>query len=170
LAVEKLYLYSSLGMMLVTVSCIYRWYLRPALAGLDPVLALQALLTVHCFRFISPISLVPGVTLPGLSTAFTYPQVVGDVGTAAFALIAIGSLRAGSRLALPWVWFTNLFGLLDLAIIGVQGTRYDFAAHVGAMFYIVAWFVPWLLLSHALIFSWLVNNRAHQPPAAEVHA
>jgi hypothetical protein len=122
----------------------------------------QLLLAVHCFRFISPISLVAGVTLPGLSTEFTYPQVLGDVGTALFALIAIALLRARSGFAVPWVWFTNLFGLADLLMIGVQGVRFDFAGHVGGMFYIVAWFVPWLLLSHTLVFGWLTGTTTQR--------
>jgi hypothetical protein len=97
------------------------------------------------------------VTLPGLSTEFTYPQVIGDVGTALFALIGIGALRAKKKWALGWVWFTNLFGAVDLAIIGVQGSRFDFAGHIGAMFYIAAWYVPWLLLSHVSIFARLAS-------------
>jgi hypothetical protein len=53
------------------------------------------------------------------------------------------------------VWLTNLFGLVDLGIVTVQGLRFDFAEHVGAMFYVVASFLPWLLLSHVLIFKQL---------------
>src|SRR6516225_3815287 len=138
---DALYVGLSFGAMLVTVACLYSWFFRPALAKLDPTLSLQAVIAVHCFRFISPISLIPGVTLPGLSTEFTYPQVIGDVGTAWFALIGIGLLRAESGFAIPWVWFTNLFGLADLVVIGIQGTRFDFAGHIGGMFYIMGWFV-----------------------------
>jgi hypothetical protein len=149
---ERLYVLFSVTAMLVTVSCLYAWFLRPALAKLDPALSLQAVIAVHCFRFISPISLVPGITLPGLSPEFTHPQVAGDVGTALFALVAIAALRSRRRWAIPWVWFMNLFGLADLIVIGIQGARFDFAGHIGGMFYIAAWFVPWLLLSHAVIF------------------
>jgi hypothetical protein len=153
---ERLCVFFSGAAMLVTVTLVYRWFLRPRLAKLDRYDALQWIILVHAFRFISPISLIPGVTLPGLSTEFTYPQILGDVGTAAFALIAIAALRARSRLAIPWVWFTNIFGAVDLVVIGIQGTRFHFAEHIGAMFYIAAWFIPWLLLSHAVIFSRLV--------------
>jgi hypothetical protein len=149
--------FSSFALMIITVTCVYRWFLRPALAKLDPQLALQWVLAVHCFRFISPISLVHGVTLPGLSTEFTYPQVAGDVGTALFALIGIAALRSRQSWAIAWVWFTNLFGVVDLAVIGVQGARFDFAGHIGAMFYIAAWYVPWLLLSHVSIFARLTS-------------
>ncbi len=154
----QLYVGLSFGAMLVTVSGLYRWFLAPAAARLDPRLSLQLIIAVHCFRFISPISLVPGVTVAGLSTEFTYPQVIGDVGTALWALIAIGLLRARSPLAVPWTWFMNLFGLVDLLVIGVQGARFDFAGHIGGMFYIAAWFVPWLLLSHTLIFRRLAKG------------
>jgi hypothetical protein len=153
-----LYLFPSFGMMLVTAACIYRWFLSPALAKLDPVLVLQILLAVHCFRFVSPISLIPGVTVPGLSTAFTYPQVIGDAATAIFALIAITAVRSRWKFAMSWVWFTNLFGLLDLAVITVQGFRYDFPAYVGGMFYVVVWFVPWLVVSHMVILAWLTRR------------
>jgi hypothetical protein len=154
---DQLPVFVSFTLMLLTVSCIYRWFLRPWLATLDPILALQLMLAVHCFRFISPISLARGVTLPGLSTEFTYPQVVGDVGTALFALIGIGALRAKKPWAVGWVWFTNLFGAIDLAVIGVQGSRFDFAGHIGGMFYIAAWYVPWLLLTHVSIFNRLAS-------------
>jgi hypothetical protein len=149
-------------MMLVTAVCIYRWFLAPAFAKMDPVSALQILLAVHCFRSISPISLIPGVTVPGLSTAFTYPQVLGDAGTALFALIAIAAIRSRWTFAMPWVWFTNLFGLLDLAVITVQGFRYDFPDHVGSMFYVVVWFVPWLVVSHIAILAWLIPRGRMQ--------
>jgi hypothetical protein len=150
------YFFSALGLMLVTVWSMWRWFLSPWVARLDRTVALQVLLVVHCFRFISPISLVQGVTLPGLSVELTYPQVLGDIATAAFALVAIAALRADAGWAMGWVWFTNLFGFVDLGIVTVQGLRFDFAEHVGAMFYVVAWFVPWLLVSHVLIFQQLL--------------
>src|SRR5262245_55492622 len=115
----QLYVFFSLGMMLITVSCMYRWFAKPALPKLDSPTALQSILAVHCFRLISPISLMPGVTVPGLSPEFTYPQVIGDVGTALFALFAIRLLRSGSSVSIPWVWFTNIFGAVDLVIIGI---------------------------------------------------
>ena len=152
---QKLYFFSALGLMLVTVWSMWRWFLSPWVARLDRTMALQVLLVVHCFRFISPISLVQGVTVPGLSVELTYPQVLGDIATAAFALVAIAALRAKAGWAKGWVWFTNLFGFVDLGIVTVQGLRFDFAEHVGAMFYVVAWFVPWLLVSHVLIFQQL---------------
>jgi hypothetical protein len=156
---DQLSVLASFSLMIVTVTCVYRWFFRPALAKLDPTVALQWVLVVHCFRFISPISLVHGVTLPGLSAEFTYPQVAGDVCTALFALIGIAALRSKRSWAVPWVWFTNLFGLVDLIVIGVQGSRFDFAGHIGAMFYIAAWFVPWLLLSHVSIFARLTSGE-----------
>src|SRR4051794_1370835 len=152
--------YAGFTMMLLTVSLWYRWFLRPIVSGLGRVAALQLLLAVHCLRFISPISLVPGATVPGLATGFTLPQVLGDTTTALLALVGIGALRSGWRFATPWVWFTNLFGLLDLAVVAVQGVRFDFAAHVGAMFYVVVWLVPWLLVSHLAIFARLGRGSA----------
>ena len=156
---DKVYVFISFALMLLTVSLLYRWFLKPSLVKLETTLALQFLLVVHCFRFISPISLVAGVTVPGLPPEFTYPQVIGDVGTALFALIGIALLRSHRKAAVGWVWFTNLFGLADLVVIGIQGARFDFFGHVGGMFYIVAWFVPWLLLSHVLIFSRLIRKE-----------
>ena len=147
------YLGLSFGPMLFTAFCLYRWFLAPRLNQLPPEMALQVLVSVHCLRFVSPISLVTGVTVAGLSAAFTVPQVVGDMSTALFALIAIALLRSGSRQAVPWLWFVNLFGLVELVVVAVQGVRYEFAAHVGGMFYIAVWFVPCLLVSHSAIFA-----------------
>src|SRR3954465_12207375 len=98
----KLYFFSALVLMLVTVCALWRWFVSPWMAKLERAVALQALLVVHCFRFISPISLVPGVTAPGLSVELTYPQVLGDIATAAFALVAIAALRAGPGWATGW--------------------------------------------------------------------
>jgi hypothetical protein len=166
---EKLYFFSTLGLMTVTVTLMWRWFFSPWVRALEPILALQVLLVVHCFRFISPISLMPGVAVPGLSTEFTYPQVLGDMATAAFALVAIAALRKRARWAMGWVWFTNLFGLLDLTVITVQGLRFQFAEHVGAMFYIVAWFVPWLVLSHLLLFKRLRRAQlTHAEPLQSI--
>ena len=155
---ELQYLSFTFGAMLVTVICLYTWYLKPVLIKLKPNQALQILLAVHCFRFISPISLVEGVTLSGLSTGFTFPQVIGDCITAIFALITISALRGGWRVVIPLVWFTNIFGLLDLTVVVVQGVRFGFSEHIGAMFYIVVWYVPWLLLSHTLILEQLFRR------------
>ena len=157
---ENLYFFSTLGSMTVTVALFWRWFGSPWARSLEPFVALQVLLAVHCFRFISPISLMPGVTVPGLSTEFTYPQVLGDVATATFALVAIAALRRRAGWAIGWVWFVNCFGLLDLTVITVQGLRFQFAEHVGAMFYIVAWFVPLLVVSHFLIFVALFSRQS----------
>jgi hypothetical protein len=154
---EKLCVFSSVGMMLITVTAIYRWFLQPALLKLHPSGVLQVLLAVHFFRFISPISLMPGVTLAGTSTQFTYPQVVGDVSSAILALLAVAALRSGWRYAIPLVWVTNVFGAIDLLAITLLGFRFDFAERVGGMFYVVVWFVPWLLLSHTVIFARLAR-------------
>lgn len=150
--------YASFTMMLVAISLGYRWFLRPLLDRVGQVPALQLLLAVHCLRFISPISLAPGATVPGLAAGFTGPQVLGDAATALFALVAVGTLRSGWRFATPWVWFTNLFGVLDLGIVAVQGIRFHFAEHVGAMFYVVVWLVPCLLISHTAIFARLSSG------------
>jgi hypothetical protein len=88
---------SGFGPMLLTAFCLYRWFLKPRLDEMQPAAAMQVLMLIHCFRFISPVSLVAGVTVPGLSTEFTHPQVAGDVATAVFALIAIAALRSGWR-------------------------------------------------------------------------
>jgi len=147
----------SFGPMLVTVFCLYQWFLKPRLDEMQPAAAMQVLMSIHCFRFISPISLVAGVTVPGLPVEFTYPQVVGDMATALFALVAIAALRSGWRHAVPWLWFVNVFGLLDLSIVAAQGIRLGFASHVGGMFYVVVWFVPLLLVSHSAILVRLLR-------------
>ncbi|MEO8151997.1 MAG: hypothetical protein ABI605_02925 [Rhizobacter sp.] len=159
---DLIYLSLSFGPMLFTAFCLYRWFLAPRLNELPPDVALQVLVSVHCLRFVSPISLVAGVTVPGLSAEFTMPQVVGDMSTALFALIAISLLRSGSRHAVPWLWFVNLFGLVDLLIVAIQGVRHEFAAHVGGMFYIAVWFVPCLLVSHSALFTRLRRLGARQ--------
>lgn len=156
----RIYLDVTFAMMMITYTCVYRWYVKPAIRTVDPRKVLQGLILVHCGRFIGPISLIPGITLPGLSPKFAYPQALGDFATALFGLLAVYAIRRGWRMAIPWTVFFNVFGLADIAYAGVQMARFDAASYVGAMYYLLVLYVPLLVLSHILIFKRLRAGRA----------
>ncbi len=75
----RIYLAMTFIGVLITLTLVYRWYVRPRLAKLDLFAALQPLILLHCGRFIGPISLVPGVTLPTMAPEFSVPQAWGII-------------------------------------------------------------------------------------------
>ncbi|MEM7435515.1 MAG: hypothetical protein AAF436_10220 [Myxococcota bacterium] len=155
----RVYLAATFTGVLVTITLVYRWYVRPRLEGLELSTALQPLILLHCGRFIGPISLVPGVTLPTLAPEFAVPQAWGDYITAALALAAVVALRARWRSALLLVWLFSAFGIGDLVYAAVQASRFEAANHIGAMYYLLGWYVPALVVTHGAIVRMLITRE-----------
>ncbi len=120
--------------------------------------ALRILALVHTFRFMGLSFLFPGVVSPLLSPALSVPAAWGDFGAAVLAIAAIILLTNRSGFAILLVWLFNLWGTIDLLYAYYNGIRLGFdPGLLGAAFYITTVLVPYLLVTHALMFAILLS-------------
>lgn len=133
-----------------------RWYVGPALAARPWPEALMPLLFLHAFRYLGMVFLVPTVVKSPLPPAFANPTAYGDLAASVLAFAALFAVRARSRAAIPLVWITNVVGALDLANAYYRGLT--LRPDVGSAYYIPAFIVPALFVSHWLMFIMLVRR------------
>ncbi len=136
---------------------IARWYALPALRTLSKESALIILALPHTFRYIGLTFLIPGVTAAPLNPSFSQPAAYGDLLAAVLAFVAIFSLRSKASWSGAATWLFNIVGTIDLITAVSIGTFVNQTTSMGATFYIPAVIVPFLLVSHALIF--IVQTR-----------
>jgi hypothetical protein len=149
-----------LAFNVVALSLIARWYVVPRLAAMPRDRALVPLLCVHFIRLISMWTTVPGVIVsPDMPQDWARSTAIGDAVAVALALAAITLLRRGARSAIAVVWVFNVAGLLDAIKNGVLAARMGVPEHMGAAVIIPAYGVPFLVVSHGLIF-WLLRRKA----------
>jgi hypothetical protein len=125
---------------------------RPSPENLKPILLL------HGFRFLGLAFVLPGVVSPELPAAFAQPVAFGDFITAT---------RTGT--ALTWVF--NIFGTADLLFAFYLGSRTslpDTPGLLGAGYFILAAYVPLLLITHGLAFRILLQAKAVAPSPIKV--
>jgi hypothetical protein len=104
--------------------------------------------------------LIPGVVSPDLPAAFAQPAAYGDLIAALLALLALSVLTAGWGLVAVWVF--NVWGAADLLLAFYQGNASGFLpGQLGAAYFIPAFIVPLLLITHVLVFALLL--RRHTP-------
>ena len=134
----------------------------PELRDRSHVDALRPLLTLHTFRFVGLSFLIPGVVSPDLPAAFAMPAAYGDIAAAILALLSLAAIR--SSLGIPLVWVFNVWGSADLINAFYQANAVGLLpGELGAAFYIPTAIVPFLLITHALMFRLLLRR---EPAAA----
>ena len=93
----------SIVMGLLVFGLAAKWYVAPALAGLDRKTALTPFLLFHGTRYIGLAFLISGVTAEPLDPRFAGPAAYGDLLAAALALVALLALRLDWPIA-PYRW------------------------------------------------------------------
>jgi hypothetical protein len=150
----------SVGLSFAAWGIIAALYLWPALRNLPRARALRPLLLFHSFRFVGLAFMIPGVVSPELPGAFARPAAYGDLIAAMLALLALAGLP--SRLGIGMVWVFNLWGSADLlyafyqGLIGV-GIK---PGQLGAAYFIPTAVVPFLMITHGLVFRILLSGGA----------
>jgi hypothetical protein len=142
---------------------VFAWqYIWPKISRRERADALRPILVLHGFRYVGLAVLVPGVVSPQLAgTVFARGLAYGDLAAASLALIALAALR--TRLGGALVWVFNIFGTADLLNAFYQGNRISIAntpGLLGADYFIPAFGVPLLLITHFLVFRVLVRKEA----------
>ena len=145
---------SQLVLSLLVYGFIARWYVVPWLAAKPMHQALSILVIPHTIRHLGLTFLVPGVVgdVPGyFATAVAY----GDLISGLLALLSLFALRGRWVVAVPLVWVFNIVGTVDL----LNALRHaDAVPHLAATWYIPTFWVPVLLVTHAMIFARLVSG------------
>jgi len=140
-------------------------YLWPRLRAMDRDAAIRAIATLHSFRFLGLVFLLPGIVGAGLPAAFAAPAAYGDFVAALLAIAVLLAARMGP-LFVPLAWVFNLVGAADLLMatshaIGVNLP--SIAGQLGAAYAILMLYVPLLLMTHGIAIYLLVRPR--QQPA-----
>ena len=148
-------------MSLVSSGVIAQLYAWPRLRMMNRDQALLVLVAPHMFlRFIGLSFLVPGVVSPSLPAAFAVPAAYGDFVAGILAVTATLALSQRASWAMVLVWLFNSWGAADLLFAIVQGLRVQIdPGALGAAFFIPTAVVPPLLVTHALIFRFLVRPK-----------
>lgn len=130
----------------------------PALRKLPLDSALRPLILPHCFRYIGLTLLGPATAAGALPEGFAYPAAWGDFAAALLALLSLLALSRRWRFRLAVVWLFNLEGAIDLVYAVGAASATGASGSAGApLYWLVAVFVPALLVSHALIFLFLLR-------------
>ena len=144
-------------------------YIWPSLRDRCSPEDLKPILMLHGFRFLGLAFVVPGVVSPDLPAAFAQPVAFGDFITAILALLALATLGSYTGTVLTWVF--NTFGTADLLFAFYLGSRISLPETpglLGAGYFILAAYVPLLLITHGLAVRLLLRAKAVAPSPSRV--
>jgi hypothetical protein len=144
-------------------------YIWPALTERPNPENLEPILLLHAFRFLGLAFVVPGVVSPELPATFAQPVAYGDFITAALALLAVATL--GTRTGTVVTWVFNTFGTADLLFAFYLGSRISLPNNpglLGAGYFILAAYVPLLLVTHGLAFRILLRKKVVVPSRSKL--
>ena len=155
----QLYFFVSIGFAFIAWAIVAKQYLWPRLRLLERPDALRPLLILHSFRFIGLAFLIPGVVSPNLPAAFAHSAAYGDLVATLLALLSLAMLR--SRAGIVVVWIFNLWGLADILNAFYQANNAALVpGQLGGAYYLPAFVVPLLLITHGLIFRILLQHQS----------
>ena len=135
-------------------------YIWPRLREMDSVHAQRAIATLHSFRFIGLVFLVPGVVGPHLPANFAGFAAYWDLATALLAILALLTVRVKSLFRF-FVTAFNLVGTVDLLLDYRHATSGGLRAmpgELGAAFVIPVLIVPLLMITHIAAFYLLYRS------------
>jgi hypothetical protein len=137
-------------------------YIWPRLREMDSVHAQRAIATLHSFRFIGLVFLVPGVVGPHLPADFAGFAAYWDLATALLAILALLTVRVKPLFWLFVVTFNNV-GTIDLLLDYHHATSGGLRAipgELGAAFVIPVLIVPLLMITHGAAFYLVARPRS----------
>lgn len=152
-----------LVLSLILYALLARWYAAPWLANKPIHVALTALIVPHATRHLGLAFLVPGLVAEGLPRSFALQAAYGDLASGLLALVSLVALRRRWGLALPIVWLFNTVGALDLINALRQA---DAVPYLSTTWYVPTFWVPLLLVTHAMIFARLLRHSGGSRPVA----
>jgi hypothetical protein len=156
----------SIANALVSWGLIYL-LVRPALNRAGQETHLTVLISLHLFRYLGLIALIPSlfdVRALGFSDAYHTQIAYGDWISGLLAIAAILSIRSKSRWAIPIIWFFNIFGIVDFLNAGLQlAPKITDPSIIGDLGWVVfTVYLPMLVVSHFAIFYVLLTQESSQ--------
>ncbi|HLQ25969.1 MAG TPA: hypothetical protein VK138_08785 [Acidiferrobacterales bacterium] len=145
---------------LIAFSLIAKWYINPRLSKTSVEDALLPLVWVHVFRYAPLTLLVPGQVSPDLPIDVARTIAYGDLISAIAALITVLFLKQRLAGALVVAWIFNLIGFADIVITtnaAISAKLYQYP--IGFNWYIVNFYVPVLIVTHAMMIYKLVYAK-----------
>ena len=146
------------GASLLSFALIAALYVVPHLSKQPREQALLPLVLLSTFRTEGLVFLLPQVLGGALPPSFATPAAYGDLLTASLALLTAFALRLRPGWALPLVWLFNLVGIIDLLFAIYNGLVIGLPFfHLGVAWLIPTLYVPLLLVSHVIVFWFLLR-------------
>jgi hypothetical protein len=145
-------------------------YILPRLRSMDRVNAHRAIATLHSFRFLGLVFILPGVVGPHLPAGFAVFAAYWDFATGVLALLALLTTRIRPLFWLFVIAF-NLVGAADIIIDYFHAIHVGLpalAGQLGAVYVIPTIYVPLLMITHFVALYWLVRPRFKAPRALDV--
>ena len=121
--------------------------------------ALTILIFPHLVRHLGMTLLTPGVVVgENLNQSFATSTAIGDYITVTLAILAIIALQKNWKAKLQIVWIFNIIGLSDFMLAMIKGIKYKVISDLGPQWYVIAFGVPILVVTHILIFILLTKK------------
>lgn len=139
-------------------------YIWPWLRNMKTVDAQRIIATLHSFRFIGLVFLVPGVVSPEMPGSFANFAAYWDFATGVLAILALLTFRIRLLFTLFVVAF-NTVGAIDFLVDYYHAIQSGLPAQAGqfaSAYYIPALFVPLLMITHIAAFYLLFRARTHE--------
>ena len=148
---------------LITFIFLAIWVAYPKLKTKSKPSLFIPLIGVHLFRNVGMMALAPGMSSPEVPLSVYQQMAFGDLITAVLALITIiiiHSQKVMSSIVVLSVWIFNLFGFLD-ALHAMKLAMENELANLpmGPMWYVGVFYVPLLIVSHMMIFYFLLKRK-----------
>ena len=132
----------------------------PRLKSMDMDAAQRAIATLHSFRFLGLVFILPGV-VGNLPASFATFAAYWDLATGLLAILALLTVRIRPLFLMLVVAF-NLVGAIDLLLDYYHATRIglpQIAGQLGAAYAIPIIYVPLLMITHVAAFYLLLRSQ-----------
>lgn len=144
---------------LVAFALIARWHIAPGLSKTSIEDYLLPLTWVHVFRYAPLTLLVPGQVSPEVPANVANIIAYGDLGSALLALVMVIFLKYRLAGALAVAWLFNIVGIADIVVATGASIGAKMAdIPIGFNWYIVNFYVPVLIVTHAMMVYKLVRK------------
>lgn len=125
--------------------------------------ALIVLTLPHLIRHLGMTLLTPGAVVgTHLNQDFAFSTALGDYITLLLGVLTIVALKNKWKPAVLICWMFNIIGLSDIILAGVKAMRYEVLPDLGPQWYVVAFWVPLLIVTHVLSGVVLVKKNSVQ--------
>lgn len=142
----------------VSFGLIAKWFYMPKLQAMSRHDALIRLAAIHTTRCAGLAFIIPGVTGKALDPRFADWAAYGDLASAVLALLSILALRYRWPMAIGIVWLFNIVGLADIVNALIRVFIYIPDVHFGGAWYIPIFAVPILIITHIIMFYFLMRK------------